>query len=747
MAKIKIDDVMHLSDAKYATETEELYRDFSSGNRSAWANNAIEDREFRFGKQWSDDDAKILESRSQAALVINRVHPAVELAKSILTANKPTFRVAAAEDSDNKTAAAMNGFIQYIWSISHGDRQLSKAIDDFYVTGLGTLLVYIDPFADGGRGEVKFRAIDPMHVYIDPNSQDEFCTDASDIIISRTYTKGQLKRVYPAYQTAINTASGNPFSEITSTGAVDTSNIVFAGAETSADHDGDYIRGYERYTKVWVEMVRIYEQWSKAEYNFTFDKFEEYLNKPVWIINGAISTEEVLARQAAERLMKEYETLLAQYEQAVSMAEQDPVYAEAMEAQGMQPPQPPQIEQIQMAQLLEEGQISVVKVPMQRVYMGVVVGNKKLYGRLLNCEEYPIITMMNMHTGSPYPLSDVRLIKDMQRYINKVRSLIVAHASTSTNVKVMVPRGTDVEALKEQWAQPGAIIEVDFAEGQPVPVAPLPMPNELYQNEQIAKNDIDHQLGLYESMAGNSAAAPDTYRGIMMMDEFGQRRIKVKQAVIEQALQELGRAIIAFIQEFYVAEKQIRILQPNNSMTEYAVNRRLYDDYGQVVGTLNDVSVGKYDVLVISGSTLPSNRYAQLEFYRDMYKDQIIDRVEVLKKTDVFDIEGVLQRIDTIEQLTAQLEQAQEQISNLQGDIQTRERELFHSNMRLAVNQEQMKARESALEQRKATELYNARLGDTLRNAGDAAATEIQRIGMEERDRLRRQTSSKKEQK
>lgn len=747
MAKIKIDDVMHLSDAKYATETEELYRDFSSGNRSAWANNAIEDREFRFGKQWSDDDARILESRSQAALVINRVHPAVELAKSILTANKPTFRVAAAEDSDNKTAAAMNGFIQYIWSISHGDRQLSKAIDDFYVTGLGTLLVYIDPFADGGRGEVKFRAIDPMHVYIDPNSQDEFCADASDIIISRTYTKGQLKRVYPAYQTAINTASGNPFSEITSTGAVDTSNIVFAGAETSADHDGDYIRGYERYTKVWVEMVRIYEQWSKAEYNFTFDKFEEYLNKPVWIINGAISTEEVLARQAAERLMKEYETLLAQYEQAVSMAEQDPAYAEAMEAQGMQPPQPPQIEQIQMAQLLEEGQISVVKVPMQRVYMGVVVGDKKLYGRLLNCEEYPIITMMNMHTGSPYPLSDVRLIKDMQRYINKVRSLIVAHASTSTNVKVMVPRGTDVEALKEQWAQPGAIIEVDFAEGQPVPVAPLPMPNELYQNEQMAKNDIDHQLGLYESMAGNSAAAPDTYRGIMMMDEFGQRRIKVKQAVIEQALQELGRAIIAFIQEFYVAEKQIRILQPNNSMTEYAVNRRLYDDYGQVVGTLNDVSVGKYDVLVISGSTLPSNRYAQLEFYRDMYKDQIIDRVEVLKKTDVFDIEGVLQRIDTIEQLTAQLEQAQEQISNLQGDIQTRERELFHSNMRLAVNQEQMKARESALEQRKAIELYNARLGDTLRNAGDAAATEIQRIGMEERDRLRRQTSNKKEQK
>lgn len=734
---------MHLSNADYAAKTAELWKNFSTGNRSMWAEQAQEDREFRLGKQWADTDKEILEQRNQAALVINRVHPAVELAKSILTANKPTFRVSAAEDSDNKTAAAMNGFIQYIWSISQGDRQLSKAIDDFYVTGLGTLLCYIDPFADGGRGEVKFRAIDPMHVYIDPNSQDEFCSDASDIIISRTYTQGQLSRIYPKYKTAIETATGTLYSEYATSTASDENLIVFAGSETTANHDGEYLRGYERYTKVWIEMVRVYEKWSKAEYNFTQEKFEEYLNKPVWIINNSISTEEVLARAAAERLMKEYENLLMKYEQALSVAESDPQYAEAMQQQGMQPPQPPQIQQLTMADLFAEEQITTVKVPMQRIYMGVVVGDTKLYGRLLNCEEYPIITMMNLHTGSPYPLSDVRMIKDIQRYINKVRSLIVAHASTSTNVKVMVPRGTDVAALKEQWAQPGAIIEVDFAEGQPIPVSPLPMPNELYQNEQIAKNDIDHQLGLYDSMAGNSANAPDTYRGIMMLDEFGQRRIKVKQAVIEQALQCLGKTIIAFIQEFYIAEKQLRILQPNNSINEYAVNKRMYDEYGQVVGTLNDVSVGKYDVLVITGSTLPSNRYAQLEFYKDLYKDQIIDRVEVLKKTDVFDIEGVLQRIDTIEQLTAQLEQSQQKVAELQGDLQTRERELFHTKLNAAVNQEAIKARESALEQRKAEELYQARLGDTLKNAGEAAAMEVQRIGMEERDRIRRQKQPK----
>lgn len=729
-------NVLNSKDTEYAEETQELFAKFSSGNRTIWANQAVEDREFRYGKQWSEEDVKILESRSQAALVINRIHPAVELAKGILASNHPTFRVTAAEDSDNQTAGAMNGLIQYIWNISQGDRQLSKAIDDFYVTGMGVLLVYIDPYADGGRGEVKFKAIDPLQVYIDPNSQDEFCSDASDIIISRTYTKGQLQRLYPSYTEAIDTASGNSFrSDMINTGNKGDNLIVFAGVENPDLFDGEYIRGYERYTKVWVELVRVFESWSRAEYTLTPEKFEEYLQRPVWIINGNITTEEVLARQAAERLMAEYEKALAQYQQLIQVAQQNPEYAQAIAEQGMQPPQPPQIQQVTMLELAEQGLITAVKVPMQRIQMGFVAGDKTLYRRLLNCEEYPIIPLMNMHTGSPYPLSDVRLVKDMQKYINKIRSLIVAHASTSTNVKVLVPRGTDVEALKEQWAQPGAIIELDFTEGQPVPVAPLPMPNELYQNEIMAKQDIDHELGLFENMMGSPQAAPDTYRGIMMLDEFGQRRIKVKQAVIEQALTLLGKVIISFVQEFYIAEKMIRILQPNNSLSEFAINKRLYDDYGKQVSVMNDVSVGKYDLMVIPGSTLPANRYAQLEFYRDMYRDQIIDRVEVLKKTDVFDIEGVLSRIDTIEQLQQALQQAQEKIKELEGDLQTRERELFHSRLDQAVSTERMKLRETALEQRKAEELYSARLNDTLRNAGNAAALETQRMMVEEQTR------------
>ena len=128
-----------------------------------------------------------------------------------------------------------------------------------------------------------------------------------------------------------------------------------------------------------------------------------------------------------------------------------------------------------------------------------------------------------------------------------------------------------------------------------------------------------------------------------------------------------------------------------------------------------------------------------------MYKDQIIDRVEVLKKTDVFDIEGVLSRIDTIEQYQQALQQAQQRIKELEGDLQTRGRELFHSRLDQAVSAEKMKLRETALEQRKSEELYAARLNDTLKNAGNAAALETQRMIMEEQARRNTKPSPKEE--
>ena len=312
-------------------------------------------------------------------------------------------------------------------------------------------------------------------------------------------------------------------------------------------------------------------------------------------------------------------------------------------------------------------------------------------------------------------MSDVRMVKWLQDYINKTRSLIIAHATTATNMKVLVPAGSvDMQEFEQKWAQPGVGIEVDFDMGQPVVAAPPPLPNELYNNEQTAKNDIDHQLGLYEMMMGNTQAAPQTYKATISLDEFGQRKIKSKLADIEACLTRIGQVAVQMMQELYTTEKIFRVVQPNNSISEYMINKRMVDDKTGEISVMNDITVGKYDVIYVSGSTLPSNRYAELEFYMDAYGKGLVDRQEVLKKTEIFDMEGVLQRTDTIAKLQQQLEAASEQIKDLNGDLQTLTRENVHLKQKVEVEKfktglDKVKTKAGA-----SATIFEKRLDDTL---------------------------------
>lgn len=725
---------------EFVNETRELWQEYASGNRSVWAEDVRENELFRYGNQWTEEQKKLLEARGQVPVVINRIDPAVELAKSILTANTPSFRFISVEDSDNQVAQALNGLVEYIWRMSEGKSQLQTAVDDFLVKAMGAWQVYIDKYADGGKGEVKFRAINPLDIYIDPNSRSRFCDDAAHIIVSREYTKKHLEHILPEYKKKIKEAASSFGEDRLAVDSEGSTNLVFEG-EYFGQYD-DYVRGYERYDKIWINRYRVFEKWSGRELVFDEEKLEDYFQKPCWIINDRLVVEENEAKERIVAAQMEYQREQEEYEQLLQAAEQNPDLKEQMIAQDIQPPVEPEIVKTTLHEIHNNTeQIEIVTVPVERIQKAVIIGEELLERTVLPCSRYPIIIFMNKHTGSPYPQSDVSLVKDQQRFINKMKSLIIAHASAATNVKVMVPMGSDVAKIQEQWSQPNAVIEVDFDAGNPpIPVQPLPLPNELYANVSHAKEDIDYQFGLFESMHGNAQQAPDTARGIIMMDEFGYRRIKTKQDILENALERMGHVMLEFIQDFYTAQKIFRILKPNNSLTEFAINKRLYDDAGQFTGTIeNNVAIGQYDVYVEGGSMLPSNKYAQLSFYMEAYEKQIIDRVEVLKKTEIFDMEGVLKRIDEIEQLKAQLQQMQDYIKKLEGDLQTRERELFHSKMDNAVQKEANKAKDIKRDIETSKILAEGEISQKIKAASEAAQLEKDRIVMEEKNKTKKE--------
>ena len=717
MAENKKTHYGQLTDEEAVQKVHDLFKTYSK-NREKWAEHAQEDREFRLGKQWTEEQKRTLESRGQAPIVVNRIHPAVEAAKAMITANRPSFRVAAREDSDNKVAQTLSHLLAYMYDISDGRSVIREVVDDYYVTGLGYIHCYQNPMMDMGKGEVCIHSVDPLDVYVDPNSRDRFFDDAENIIISRFFTRDQAKKLYPMYEKAIDNAESDQWSDRPMTERADNGETIFPeDTETKTQYgtfgqNDEYVRGYEWYSKEIVDRFRIFESFSGYEDLMEEEDFNEYIKRPAWIINGQPVTD---PEQAQKLIMQIQQQIAIQYEQMVREE-----IAHGISSDDLPPPPEPDIKEIDYQQLILMKLIEVARVQVRRVHQCVIIGDQKLYSRILPTEQYPIVPFCNIHTRTPFPLGDVRMVKNMQEYINKTRSLIVAHATTSTNTKILIPEGSvDMKEFEEKWSQPGVAIPVDMDAGAPMPVQPMPLPNELYKNEMDAKNDIDHQLGLYEMMMGNSSVAPQTYKATISLDEFGQRKIKSKLADIEASLTRVGQVAIPLMQQLYNVQKIFRIIQPNNAKSEYAINKQLYDDKSGEIKVINNITTGKYDVVVVAGSTLPTNRFAELEFYMDAYSKGLIDREEVLKKTEVFDIEGVLERTDYIAQLEQKLQGAEEQIKTLRGDIQTRDRESVNLRKRVEVEKFKSDMDKVSNKAQAAGTIFEKRLDDNLSTVKD----------------------------
>jgi hypothetical protein len=158
---------------------------------------------------------------------------------------------------------------------------------------------------------------------------------------------------------------------------------------------------------------------------------------------------------------------------------------------------------------------------------------------------------------------------------------------------------------------------------------------------------------------------------------------------------------------YYTEEKVMRIIEPNNKPIEVGINQLQYDSFGSVIGKLNDVTVGRYDVVVVSGSMLPSNRWAQFEYYFQLFQAGVIDQVELLKKTELVDVEGVLARHSEKVQMMQMIEQLQAEVKRLSGDLQTAQRESLHDKKRVEVEKFKTTLHAQSETARKTGELFN----------------------------------------
>ena len=632
-----------------AIQVRDLWRRWHDA-RKDWEEHAREDIDFYLGNHFSEAEADELQSRNQSNLPLDRLYSAIEQFKAIITSKPPKFSAMPREDSDSDLANVWKVILEYIWNISDGNETFKQAVHDYAVTGLGYFYAYVDREADYGRGEVKFTYVDPFRVVVDPNARSKYFDDATGMMLSTIFTKFQLLDLYPQLA-EVNEENGKMLI--------------------------DEIEGYYE-DETFPSAMN-----TRTKGSFTPDVIKDY--------DHGEGSEKY-------QLIESFSKTKVPYYRIMDMQSQEERILDTKNMQKF-------LENDKMKQAVEQGMIDIVEVQQTRIKLVCTLGQTILYERILNTDKYPIVPIPNIWTNTPYPMSDVRKNKDFQRFLNKTMSLITSHAQASSGLKLLIPQGSvdDIEELERDWANPNATIEYDPSFGEPHFPSPQPLSNSVMQLPALVEKYIDLNMGIFEMQQGNAEAAPRTSSGTMMMEDFGQRRSKSKLRDIEGSLRRLGQVVYNFAKEHYTYKKVFRVVQPNNDMSEYMVN--YYDDKSQAIGEMmNDLTIGQYDVNIIGNSTMPSNRWGEWSIYMEAYQAGLIDRTEALMKTDIFDKEGVLQRMDIVQQLQGQLQGAQEQIKKLSGDLQTASRESIAARQRTEVEKFQGKLKEVELDSKSANE-------------------------------------------
>ena len=617
-----------------ALYNDELYRQWRD-SRSDWDTEARKDIDFYLGNHFSEDESDELAQRNQADIPMDRISAAIEKFKAVLTSRPPAFTITPREDSDVQVATLWRTIMGYVWQNSDGDWQMKQAIQDYATTGMGYLYAYIDSESDFGRGDVKFTYVDPFRVYASPSSRDRWFSDSDGLILSTILTGEQAVNLYPELADKkdpitgevipgiINDISGFTYDEEDYPSSQNKNSMtVFTPADVK---DKDYYQ---------VKKYQVLERFFKVKVPY------------YRIINMKTQEEDILSQE-------EYVQF---YQQNV----------EAFEIEAFKS----------------------IEVLQTRVKVCASMGEVVLYEQILNTDEYPIVPLPNIWTGTPYPKSDISRARPMQRLLNKLWSLALSHAQASAGLKLLVPLGSvdDVDQLEKDWANPNAVIEVDSSQGEPHYPAPQPLAGEFYRLIQQSEFYIDFIFGLPEMMHGFAEKAPETMRATERMIALGSERPKSKLRDIEFSINKLGKVLYNLSKGHYGYKKIFRLAQPNNNITEVMAN--FYTDVSGAVVDLKKERhmLDQHDVRIEPGSTMPSSKYAELAVYLEAFQMGIVDRYEVLKKNpELFDKEGIMRRTEEKQLMQQQMQAMEEQIKNLQGDLQTAQRESVSDRKRVEV--------------------------------------------------------------
>jgi hypothetical protein len=700
---------------KAAEKIRQIFTTANNDTRKQWEYINQKGEDFANDNQLTHGEVEALTKAGMPTFTVNRIIPIVEMLNFYATANNPRWQAVGAEGSDSDVAAVFSDIADYIWYQSNGSSLISNAVNDSINKSIGYIQVTADQDADRGQGEVILTQPHPFDIYVDPKSRDILFKDASYVMIRKVLPKSHVKALFPDLVPKINKASGMNYSEMNYSEKAKNANQKDFTPKDVADpvdlespmQTESMLELYELFEKIKVPFVSVtyrippspqqlkqIQQQLQQQMSVMQAEAEVKLKESQAELQKAVQSGEMLPERAQLEVRKLQDETQTQLQVA-----QKEMMAKLQEATSRQ--ENMVVSKKEFDVLLKQDEfakniISAIPYNQTRMKQTCVAGDVLLYEKILDEKivDYPLIPIHYKWTGTPYSMSAVSPLIGKQKELNKAHQLMVHNASLGSSLRWMYEEGAVDEGDWENYSSsPGAMLKYRPGHNPPTPVQPMPLPNAFFGLVQQGKGDMEYLAGIYSSMQGDTTSQHETYRGMLAMDEYGTRRIKywMKNSV-EPALKQLGEVVKQYSQAVYTAHKVFRIVQPNSLQEEKRVEINMpdYNDLGIAVGKFKDYGAAKFDIRVISGSTLPINRWAYLAELKELLAQGVVDDMAVLAETDIRNKEQIAKRKSLYAQLSGQVQQLSEAIKDKEGTIETLERQLVQAGIKGKVMQAEM---------------------------------------------------------
>lgn len=216
----------------------------------------------------------------------------------------------------------------------------------------------------------------------------------------------------------------------------------------------------------------------------------------------------------------------------------------------------------------------------------------------------------------------IRKSKQAQYMYNLMASIETEVLLKQPIAPVMVPAGA-IENYKEDWKDPSKAAALRYDQFDkdgnqlqaPSRLMPPQIPAGVVNARRESVDDIKATMGLYNSQLGQQGAEVSgkainarKIQGDVATYHFGDNAVR--------SITQIGRIVVCAIPSIYDMEREIGIIDDEDKPKQMGINGLKLEEQEES----HDLTDGKYDVRVITGSSFTTMRQESAEFYQEVVK-------------------------------------------------------------------------------------------------------------------------------